>query len=75
MIWAVRSTPASYDAHQFVYIIKLVFLTVVNLVKQAWLFPQSLVVMLKEGRQQLTLDAEEVERLDRIRNPSKYLGK
>ncbi len=75
MIWAVRSTPASCDAHQFVYIIKLVFLTVVNLVKQAWLFPQSLVVMLKERRQQLTLDAEEVERLDRIRNPSKYLGK
>lgn len=29
----------------------------------------------KQWRQQQEMDAEEVERLDRIRNPSKYLGK
>jgi hypothetical protein len=41
---------------------------IINLIKQAWLLP-------KRRRVQTVLNEREVERLDRIRNPSKYLGK
>jgi hypothetical protein len=41
---------------------------IINLIKQAWL-------LRKRRRLQTVLTEREVERLDRIRNPSKYLGK
>jgi hypothetical protein len=41
---------------------------IINLIKRAWLLP-------KRRRVQTVLTEREVERLDRIRNPSKYLGK
>jgi hypothetical protein len=47
----------------------------VRLVKRALLFPDSVAVALKRRRRQFALNASEAERLDRIRNPSKYLGK
>jgi hypothetical protein len=37
--------------------------------------PQSIAIAVKQRRQQTMLNALEAERLDRIRNPSKYLGK
>jgi hypothetical protein len=46
-----------------------------HLVKLAWLLPQSLALALKQRRRQIVLNELEAERLDRIRNPSKYLGK
>jgi len=48
---------------------------IIHLVKQACLLPQSVVIARKQRRQQVVLDELEAERLDRIRNPSKYLGK
>ena len=55
--------------------LKLICLTAFLLVKQAWFLPQSIALALKQRRQQTVLNELEVERLDRIRNPSKYLGK
>jgi hypothetical protein len=49
--------------------------TTSGLFKQAWGFPHYVAVSLKQRRRQFALDILEVERLDRIRNPSKYLGK
>jgi len=54
---------------------KMLGLTLVGLAKQAWLFPQSVATALKQKRQRVTVDEFEVERLDRLRHPSKYLGK
>ena len=55
--------------------LKLICLTIIQLVKQAWLLPQSFAIAAKQRRQQTVLDELEAERLDRIRNPSKYRGK
>jgi hypothetical protein len=57
------------------HLLKLIGQTTVGLFKQAWLFPHSVAVALRQRRRQFALNALEVERLDRIRNPSKYLGK
>jgi hypothetical protein len=55
--------------------LKSICLTIIRVVKQAWLFPQSVARALIVKRRQLVLDEHEIERLDRLRNPSKYLGK
>lgn len=55
--------------------LKLICLTLIQLVKQAWLLPQSVANAVKQRRRQAVRNELEVERLDRIRNPSKYLGK
>ena len=47
----------------------------IGLFKQVWGFPHYVAVVLKQRRRQFALNVLEVERLDRIRNPSKYLGK
>jgi len=47
----------------------------VSLVKQARLLPQSVTIAVNQKRRQIALHGLEAERLDRIRNPSKYLGK
>jgi hypothetical protein len=57
------------------YTLKLICLTLIHLVKQAWLLPRSLANAGQQRRRQLVLDEQEAERLDRIRNPSKYIGK
>jgi hypothetical protein len=57
------------------HILKLLYQTTFELFKQAWLLPHSVAVALDRRRRQFALNALEAERLDRIRNPSKYLGK
>jgi uncharacterized membrane-anchored protein len=57
------------------YIIKFLFLTIVNVVKQIWLLPQTVSLAFQQKRRQSARQQFETERLDRIRNPSKYLGK
>ena len=57
------------------YTLKLICLTIANLAKQAWLLPQTVATALQQRRQQLTRHEFEAERLDRIRNPSKYAGR
>jgi len=57
------------------YVLKLICLTLIQLAKQAWLLPRSISIALQQRRRQIAGDEREAERLDRIRNPSKYLGK
>jgi hypothetical protein len=54
---------------------KLIYLTIIHLLKQVWLLPQTIANAIRQRRQQVVLNELEVERLDRIRNPSKYRGK
>jgi hypothetical protein len=57
------------------HLLKLISLTILQLVKQAWLFPQNVTAGFRHWRRRAALDEMEAERLDRIRDPSKYLGK
>jgi hypothetical protein len=57
------------------YLIKLIGLTIFNLAKQVWLLPQTFVLARDQKRRQFARHNFETERLDRIRNPSKYLGR
>jgi hypothetical protein len=56
-------------------ILKVIGLTIYQLVKQVLLFPQTVMAAFRRKRQQGEQNECEIERLDRIRNPSKYLGK
>jgi hypothetical protein len=55
--------------------LKLIGLTLIKWVKQAGRLPETIAHVVKQGRRQSVLKECEAERLDRIRNPSKYLGK
>ena len=57
------------------YLLKLISLTIVQLAKQAWLLPHSIAIAVRQKRRRSVLNGLEAERLDRIRHPSKYLGK
>jgi len=61
--------------HHPMRILQIICLTVFQLVKQAWLLPKTVADAVRQRRRQVVLNELEVERLDRIRNPSKYLGK
>ena len=56
-------------------ILKLICLTIIQLIRQVWLLPLTVTNAVKQRRQQVVRNELEAERLDRIRNPSKYLGK
>ncbi len=55
--------------------LKFICLTIFQLVKQAWLLPQSIANAVQQRQRRVVRNEIEAERLDRIRNPSKYLGK
>jgi hypothetical protein len=55
--------------------LKLICLTILQLVKQACLLPQSIANAVQQRQARIVWNELEAERLDRIRNPSKYLGK
>jgi len=55
--------------------LKLICLTIMQLIKQTCLLPQTVANVIRDRRQQAVLNEREAERLDRIRNPSKYRGK
>ena len=55
--------------------LKLICRDVAEAVGQLWLLFQSMVRGLIHWRRHLASSQAEAERLDRIRNPSKYLGK
>ena len=56
-------------------LLKLIGLTFIQLFKQAWLLPQTISNAVKYRQRRVILNELETERLDRIRNPSKYRGK
>jgi len=53
----------------------LICMTLIQTVKQVWLLPDTVANAFKQRRRQLARNEHETERLDRLRNPSKYLGK
>jgi hypothetical protein len=55
--------------------VKLVWAAIVQLVKQVCRIPKIIVNAGKQRQRQTILNRREVERLDRICNPSKYRGK
>ena len=55
--------------------LKSLCLSLVHFARQIWRLPRTLVNAVKERQRQAALDVDEAERLDRIRNPDKYLGK
>ena len=57
------------------HVFKLICQTTAGLFKQAWLLPHTVAVAHRQRRAQVAVDRLEAERLDRLRNPSKYLGK
>jgi hypothetical protein len=59
----------------FIHFLKVVGLTIIELVKQAWSVPRVVAANIRNWRREVKLDETEAERLDRIRHPSKYLGK
>ena len=67
--------PVAWNETNSMYTLKLIGLTIVNLLKQVWLLPQTIALALQQRRRQLTLQQSEAERLDRIRNPSRYAGR
>lgn len=46
-----------------------------RVIRDAFLLPQTIAAAFKGERRETARDAVEAERLDRIRNPSDYLGK
>ena len=61
--------------HRPMNILKHICLTIIELAKRAWFLPQSIANAVQQRRRQAALNELEAERLDRIRNPSKYRGK
>ena len=57
------------------HLLKFIFQSIVSLIKQALRFAQFPAMVIKQKRRQIIQGKFEAERLDRIRNPSKYLGK
>jgi hypothetical protein len=55
--------------------LKTIGLTIVQLVKQGCLLPRTFAKARNQRRQQDEVNKLEVERLDRICHPEKYLGK
>jgi hypothetical protein len=57
------------------HIIKVICLTMVELAKQVWALPASVAATLRKRGVSVQVSEVEAERLDRLRHPSKYLGK
>ena len=55
--------------------LKVACLTVFLWLRQAWMIPMAFVNSFKQGRTQAGERAEELERLDRLRHPSRYRGR
>lgn len=56
-------------------LLKLVCLTIIELAKQAWSLPGMVATSIRNWRREAKVEKTEAERIDRIRHPSKYLGK
>jgi hypothetical protein len=56
-------------------ILKLIYLTLLQWVKQIRRLPRSFAESARHKRREVVLNEREAERLDRIRNPSNYRGK
>ena len=69
------NSPVASGESNFMHILKLIGLTIVNLFRAVWTAPQFFLRAAQERRRQATRDQSEAERLDRIRQPWRYLGR
>ena len=56
-------------------LLKLIIITICGVVKHVCSIPRFVMMAREHRRERVARDEMDVERLDRIRNPSKYLGK
>ena len=70
-----RPAICTRDETNSMQILMLIWRTIVNLAKQAWLLPKTIALALQQRRRLIERHEFEIERLDRIRNPSKYAGR
>jgi hypothetical protein len=70
-----QSLLASTTDYVYMHTLKLICRTLLHLVKQAARLPQSVGFAVQQRRRQIALQELEAERLDRLRNPSKYQGR
>lgn len=54
---------------------KIICLTIFELAKQVWTFPATVTANLRKKRRVAEVNEVEAERLDRLRHPSKYVGR
>ena len=71
---AIAYRPGAEETN-FMQILLFIWRIIVNLVKQIWLLPKTISLALQQRQRQITRHQFEIERLDRIRNPSKYAGR
>jgi hypothetical protein len=57
------------------YIFEMIFRTVVVAAKQTWAIPRTITLAIRQRQERFAHQQFEMERLDRIRNPSKYAGR
>jgi len=57
------------------HILKVIFFIIAELAKQARAFPTTVAANFRKKQRVAEADEAEAERVDRIRHPSKYLGK
>lgn len=57
------------------HILKVICLTIFELAKQAWALPATVAANFRKKRRVAEVNEVEAERLDRLRHPSKYVGK
>ena len=55
--------------------IQLIFFTIIALCRQAWGVPHAALAAIRQRKLQVERDDLEAERLDRLRQPSKYQGR
>ena len=55
--------------------LKLVYIRFVEMIRQIRLMPQTIVIAVRRQQGREERDLIEAERLDRLRHPSKYLGR
>jgi HD-like signal output (HDOD) protein len=64
-----------HEAAINMYLLRFICVTIIQAIRQVWLLPHTVANAAKQRRAQAVRNELEAERLDRIRNPSKYLGK
>lgn len=67
--------PACQSQKTTVNTLKLIGQTFIQLAKAAWSLPKTISNAVEQRKQRTIMNQLNVERLDRIRNPTKYLGK
>jgi hypothetical protein len=70
-----KKSTASGSNEIIVNPLKLIYQSIIQLVKQAGALPRMIASASKQRQRQAVLNEREAERLDRICNPSKYRGK